>query len=238
MSREMTIVDHVFHGQYIPPADGATATGPFVKTITGAAPPTVLGVSGGGVALALTATNEAQNVCLSYGDVLSIPAARLCWAEFFVKLTASLAADVIASWGLATARADDPTAISAFALFQCNGDNNLDIDTDDNVIDNGAKATGLTIAATRWQKTVINFVEGYTTISPPSQSLGSLSNVLFRADDARGKLKTLVENFRFDMSGLAALNLQPYAQIQKTAGTSVGTLTIERIRYAFWAGDE
>jgi hypothetical protein len=155
-----------------------------------------------------------------------------------VKLTASLAADVIASWGLATARADDPTAISAFALFQCNGDNNLDIDTDDNVIDNGAKATGLTIAATRWQKTVINFVEGYTTISPPSQSLGSLSNVLFRADDARGKLKTLVENFRFDMSGLAALNLQPYAQIQKTAGTSVGTLTIERIRYAFWAGDE
>ena len=239
MSKELVIVDHVFHGQLIPPADGSTADGPWVKTITGAAPPTVLSVSGGGLDLALTADSQAQNVCVSFGDILSLAADRLAWIEFLVKVSASLASDVIASWGVCSARADDLTGATRFALFQCNGDNNLDIDTDDNVNDNGVKAaSGFQINATRWYKTVINFVEGYTTLSPPSASKGSLSNVLFRAEDSRGQLRTLVENFRFDLSGFSGNNLQPLMQIQKASGTSTGTLSVQRVKYAYWLGDE
>lgn len=229
MSFETITEDYVFVGKQTPPlaASPDSGLGGFVKAITGAAPPTVSGAAGG-MALALTATNEAQNACFYQGDVLAYDIDDLIRVDFWAALTAAFAAANTVSFGLASARNDAPESITALALFKCVGNNNVVVSTDDNVTDLTDKATGDTLS-TVLKRFQIDFGSGVHTQAPPALSLGGKANVQFLMDNGRGQLRNVAAGTRFDMSGYSS-GLQLFAQIQKTAGVTTGTLTIPRIR--------
>ena len=227
MGQEVLIDDFVFVGHATPPLVASPDSGPWRRAIVGAAPPTVAGAAGG-MALSLTATNEAQNACLYMGDVLNYDIDDLIQADFWVQLTAAFAAANTLSFGLASARNNDPEAIAAAALFKCVGNNNVVISTDDAVIDKCDQATGETLVATM-KRFTIDFGSGVQTLAAPSLSKGGKANVQFLCDNGRGQLRNLARNVLFDMSNYTG-GLQPFAQIQKTAGVTTGAATIARIR--------
>lgn len=220
-----TAIDrHYFRGVHLIPAAGSGNAAPWVKTITGAAPPTCKAASLGALELALTADNQAQNVCLSFNDILSYDIDDLIRVECICKISAALAAEVSAAIGVASARNDAIDTIAEAALFRVIGNNTLVVETDDGTTNNDDVATGDTLAAT-YKRLVIDFASGVKTQSPPSLSLGGKANVQFAVGNANGHLRRVARNTAFDMSAYAS-GLQLYAQIQKTASVAVGTLSI------------
>lgn len=214
-----------FRGVQNIPAAGSGHAAPWVKTITGAAPPTCKGASLGALELALTADAQAQNVCLSFNDVLSYDIDDLIRVECIAKLsTASLAAEVMAAIGVAGARHDTIDSIAQAALFRVIGNNTLVVETDDGTSDNDDVATG-DILSTSYKRLVIDFASGSKSQSPPALSLGGKANVQFAVGNPNGHLRRVARNTSFDMSAYSS-GLQLYAQIQKTSSASVGTLSI------------
>jgi hypothetical protein len=227
VSHEVIVEDYVFAGIWTPPLVASPTNTPWVRAITGAAPPTVKGAAGG-MALALTADVQVQNACFYQGDILSYDIDDLIQVDIWAQLSASLAAAVTASFGLASARNDTPESMTALALFKCIGNNNVLVSTDDNVTDLSDKATGDTLSTTL-KRFTIDFGSGVHTQSPPALSAGGKAAVQFLMDNGRGQLRNVAPNVRFDMSAYTA-GLQLFAQIQKTSDAATGTLTIPRMR--------
>lgn len=210
-----------FRGALSPPAV-ASRQGIWCSKATGSC--TIKSVSGGPIDLALDATSEVQNACLYMGDILPFAIADIVRVSFIAKISASLAAAVRAVLGVASARNDDPDAIAANAWFQCAGANTLTVETDDGTTDLDDKATGDSLAAT-YKELVIEFAEGIASKSPPALSTGGKSNIGFYVGNTNGSRRRVAQNTQFDMSAYSS-NLQLFAQIQKTSGTAVGTLSI------------
>lgn len=228
MSKELICRDFYFDGAMIPPAIASVTHGPWAGKITKTAgSPTIQNVSGGGIALALDNANEVQNLCLSFGDVLSYPISKLVSIELWATLSASLAASVSAFLGVGSARNDDPGAINTYAGFRCNGNNTVVVETDDNTTSIVDIATGLSLSTTQL-RLKIGFQEEVTPVSR-GLSKGGLSAVQFFMTDGGGRLRRVAQNQIFNM-GAATGNVQPIVQIQKTAATATGTLTLKRAR--------
>ncbi|MBL9125840.1 MAG: hypothetical protein JNG90_19520 [Planctomycetaceae bacterium] len=216
MSVEVLGHDFVFNGQIVIPAVGSPTGIPFCKNLTGSA--TVQGANGGGLALALTNANEAQNGNLYMGDVLPFPIADIKWVDFWAKLSTALGASALCGFGLASARNATLDSITERAMFRiAAGASAVTVETDNNVVDSGKIATGLALA-NRWKHFRIDFEES---------TLGR-KDVRFFMDNERGQLQRVAPKTVFSMDG--AGNLQLLAQIQKTATTDVGTLNIARMR--------
>src|SRR5690348_4981212 len=165
MSQEILVDDYTFNGVQLPPVAASVLAGPFASKITKTAgAPSVSGVSGGGIALALDATNEIQNACLYQGDVLPYSIDSLVQVDIWATLTAAINAAVSASFGLATARNDAIASIAERALFECNANNNVVLDAVDGVNSFTNQATGLTLAATL-TKFTMSFKEGVKTLA-------------------------------------------------------------------------
>lgn len=228
MSKELICRDFYFDGAMIPPAIASVTHGPWAGKITKTAgSPTIQNVSGGGIALALDNANEVQNLCLSFGDVLSYPISKLVSIELWATLSASLAASVSAFLGVGSARNDDPGAINTYAGFRCKGNNTVVVETDDNTTSIVDIATGLSLSTTQL-RLKIGFQEEVTPVSR-GLSKGGLSAVQFFMTDGGGRLRRVAQNQIFNM-GAATGNVQPIVQIQKTAATATGTLTLKRAR--------
>lgn len=228
MSKELIVRDFVFDGAMIPPAIASVTHGPWAGKITKTAgSPTISNVSGGGIALALDNANEVQNLCLSFGDILSYPISKLVSIEFWAFLTASLASQVSAFVGVGSARNDDPGAITTYAGFRAKGSNAIVCESDDNTTSIVDIATGQSLAATP-VRLKIGFQEEVTPVSR-GLSKGGLSAIQFFMTDAGGRLRRVATNQIFNM-GAASGNVQPIIQIQKTSSTAVGTLTLKRAR--------
>jgi len=233
MSQGTIVQDYRFIGKHRPAADGATVNGPFTTKITGAGPPTVKSNSGV-LDLALEATVEVQNACYYWGDELGILIDKLLAIDIWAKLTASLPAQVTASFGVSSARNDTPTSASAYALFQYAGANTQKIATADGVTTVAPVATGLSLSTTL-RRHRISFGGGVLTQAAPSLSLGGKANVYFYSEDGNGLLQRVGQTTLFNMNGYA-LGLQPVFQIQKTSNAAVGTLSIERIQLTYRQG--
>jgi len=214
-----------FRGVGSPPAVGSADGGPWVKKITAAGGSPTVAPSADGMALALDATNEVQNLCLYMGDVLPFDIDDIIRLEVLAKISASLDASVSAAFGLAAARNDDLDAIAAAAWFKLAGSNDVVLESDDGTNDNNDAATGVTLADT-FKRFSIDFSAGVLTQSPPSQSLGGKAALQFQADNANGYAQRVGANTAFNMSNYSS-GLQLFAQLQKTAGTATGTLTIQ-----------
>jgi hypothetical protein len=215
-----------FRGADAPPAV-ASRQGTWCSKITAAAgSPTIKSVSGGTLDLALDATSEVQNLCLYQGDILPFKIQDLIRLEIVASVSASLDASVSAAFGLAAARHDTLDSVTAHSWFRLQGSNALLVETDDGTNDNDDKATGITMG-TALKRFAIDFT-GVQTRQLPSSSLGNRANVAFFADNSGGDLRRVADTTLFDMSNYSATSgLQLFAQIQKTAGTAVGTLSIE-----------
>ncbi len=226
MSKDVLTVDYRFVGKHRPATDGASANGPWVKTITGAAPPTVQS-NAGKMELALTATNEVQNACFSWGDELGLSIDKLISIDIWASITASLAAAVTASFGLASARNDAPGSITNRLLWQLAGDNNVKVQSSDGTNTLAATAVGHTLTTTI-RRFSMDFGSGVLTQAPPALSKGGKANVKLAMENSQGLLRPVFPNTLVNLSAYSG-GLQPFFQIQKTVGTAVGTLSIERV---------
>lgn len=202
-------------------ADGS----PWVKTDTSSSgSPTVGGIAGGGIRLALDTTAEVQNLCLSFGDVLAFDINDLISFEIIAKTVAEVDPDVQFAFGLAGARNDAIDSIAQAALFRCVGSNSVVVETDDGTNDNNDVATGLTLGTT-WKRFSMNFAERVSTMEPPSVSLGSGSNIGFYGANDNGSSRRVASGTRFDMSNYSG-GLQPFIQLQKAVDASNNSLDI------------
>jgi len=164
----------------------------------------------GEVALTLAATNEVENVCLSFGDRLCFDVDNLQRAEFRVKVSGITSAATSVAFGLASARNDAIDSIANHASFRLIGSTSLVVESDDGTTDKDDVATGQTLSTT-YKKFVIDFA-------------GGKSDVKFYVDGVRVAASTV-----FDMSA-ATSSLQPYVQIQKTVATDANAVTIDYIK--------
>ena len=211
----------------------ASAQTDWAKTITSASTNGTVTGHAKGLALALSADNEVQNLCASFGDILSWDIDDLLWVEFCVQVSAALGAASKLRFGLASARADDPDTIAASIFFGIDGDGTttaVKAECDDGVNEINATATGLTLPANTLKRFRIDLAGGVLTQAPPSLSVGGKANVLLAMEDGSASqvLKPVLPGTRFNMSAYS-VGLQPYAQIQKTASTNTGTLYIRQV---------
>lgn len=223
-----------FRGALKPPAV-ASRQGIWCSKITAAAgTPTVQTGSSGGMELALEATSEVQNLCLYMGDVLPFDIDDLVRIELVASLSASIGASVMGAFGLASARNDTLDTVTANAWFRFEGNNNIDCETDDNVTDTDNKSTGDTLSTT-FKRFAIDFSQGMNPRNPPSLSQGALADVQFYMSNSNNSLRRVATGTRFDLSGYSS-GLQLFAQIQKTVGVAVGTLTLLEADVEFRVG--
>lgn len=234
MSRDTLVLDFPFYGKKVPAATASVVDGPWALTDTSSAGAPVAAVVGNELSLLLANTDEAENLCVSWGDILSLDIDDLLMAEFWWRLTGMTATN-IAYVGLGSARADDTDALAAMAGFKVVGTGNIVVESDDGTTDLDDKATGIAAASTlaTSKRCVIDFGVGNYSASPPASSAGGKADVRFFVEDAQGLLQPVATSTRFDMSAYTG-GLQPIFQIDKTgAGTdsSVPNLFIKRCRF-------
>jgi hypothetical protein len=221
MSKQTRIYTYHFRGAQKPPAV-ASRLSDWCSKITGSGG-TVQTASGGSLDLAFDATNEAANVCLYMGDILPFTIGDLIRVEFLAKVSASLNAAVSGFLGLGGARNDAIASIAqrvGFTLTQ----NVVKADAVDGTNSQTAKSTGFSLAAV-YRRFAIDFSVGNLGQSPPSVSKGGTADVrLFMSND-KNALNQVCPATRFDMSAYSS-GLQFIFQLQKTAGTATGTLSI------------
>lgn len=164
---------------------------------------------GGVFVMTFSNNSEIQNLCLDYGDVLQYDIDQLLDIDFRIKTVASLNATTTLTFGLQTARNDNPDNTTANAQFQLSGSNAVLCETDDNVNDINNIATGATLGAT-YRNFRISFQEGK-------------ADVRFFIDGVRVAASQV-----FNMSNFSAL-LQPFVQIQKTANSNTDSVSIDLI---------
>jgi hypothetical protein len=228
---ETKVHDFWFKGRTAPALAASVVDGPWAKADTSAAgSPTLLTVADEMVGT-LAATDEVENLCLYFGDVLSFDIDDLLKAEFWLRCTASLPAVQSLAFGMGSARNDDPDAITAHAMFRVLGSagltNAVTCESDDGVNDVDDIAAGQVLVATT-KRFVIDFATGITTQSPGA-SLGRKSNVLFYMGDARGNLQRVAAGQRFDLSNYTG-GLQPFVQLAKTGGVGTPAFSLRRVR--------
>lgn len=224
--------DFWFPGKITPPLTASAADGPWTKADTSAAGAPTLVASGGFMVGTLAATEEAENLCLYFGDSLSYDIDDLLRAEFWIKTSGDLANTDSLAFGLASARNDAIDSLAAHASFRVlvsdGTSQSVYCETDDGTNDVDDKSTGLVLGTTL-KRFVIDFASGVKTVSPPSVSVGGKGNVLFSMDDARGNLLPVCRLTAFDMSNYSS-GLQPYVQIQKTSATTTPSFSLKRVR--------
>lgn len=163
--------------------------------------------------LTLASTSEVENVCLAHGDALSFDIDDIFTAEFRVKVSGCTSGTTI-SWGLASARNDDPSAMTALILFQMVGatsTTDVTCQTDDNVTDTAPVSAATTLSTTFKRFTI---------------DLANKSNVKFYIDGVR-----VCTGTTFTMAGYSS-GLQPFIQIQKTSSANTDAVTVDYVKIA------
>lgn len=155
-----------------------------------------------------TSTNEAQNACLNFGDILIFDIDNLIDVTFRVKMNqATLNAASSFAIGLQGDRADAIDSIAQHASFRLIGASAaLLVESDDGTTDRDDVTTGATLADS-YKDLKISFANG-------------TNDVRFFVDG-----QPVAESTTFNMSAYTGA-LQPYAQIQKTTATATDGFTL------------
>jgi len=161
----------------------------------------------GEVALTLASTNEVENVCLDFGNVLAFDIDNMKRFETVVKISAITAGTTIA-FGMQSARNDDTDATANNAQFKLVGSTAVVLETDDGTTDTDDVASGQALS-TAFRRFAIDF--------------SNKADVKFFIDGRR-----VASGTTFSMAA-ATGSLQPFFQIQKTATTAVDSLVIDYV---------
>jgi len=167
--------------------------------------------AGGAIRFSTGAIDETSRVDIAHGDILGFAAKDLDKFEARVKTVASVGANVSFGFGMQSARNNDLSTTETHAQFRCILNNNVVVETDDDVRDVSNVATGTTLGIV-YKKFVIDFS-------------GGLSNVKFYVDGQR-----VAAGQVFDMSAAADKFLQPFFLLQKAGSTQSNTADLDYIR--------
>lgn len=234
MSLQTRKITYDFMGAHKPPAV-ASRLGIWCSKITqtgGAC--TIQTGSSGAMELTLDATNEVQNLCLYFGDVLPFDIDDLIRVSFLAKWSSgALNAAITGAIGMASARNDTLASITAAALFRFAGGsaNSLVLDSRDGTNSQSGIATG-EVPGTAWRRLVLDFQSNVKTQSPPSLSLGGKADLGYFISNTNGVLKRAARNTNFSMAAHST-GLQPFVQFQKTAVAAGGTLYIAEVEVEY-----
>ena len=186
----------------------------ITDTSSAGTPTYTVGGVNGEATLAFSATTEAQNVCLDFGDVLNFDIDFLDSIEMRVKMGQATAdATTSFAFGLASARNDAIDTIANAALFRVIGSGSTTavvVETDDGTINNDDVATGKTLVAA-YKKFVVSFATGK-------------SDVRFYIDGDR-----VASSTTFDMKNYTG-GFQPFFQLQKTSDANANSAVIDYVR--------
>lgn len=172
---------------------------------------------GRGVKVDFDNTNEVQNLCLYFGDILAWDIDDILAIRF--KLAMNQAAINTATtfvFGLGSARNATPDSVAANAWFRLQGSASTTlvvVETDDGTNDNDDIATGKTLINAD-KNFEINFACGKR-------------DVRFFIDG-----QPVAQSTRFDMSNYSSL-LQPIFQHQKTAATATDGFVLREIEVEY-----
>lgn len=234
MRNQIRYFREYFEGAFTP----GTASGagkPWVKTDTSSAGAPTMLTTAAGLVTTLAADSEAENMCLSFGDILTFDIDQLVHAKFDIAVAGINSVTTLVV-GMASARNDTPDSVAAHAWFRLEGSAStsaLLVETDDGTNDNDDKATGLSLGSTSLQL-AIEFKSGILTQAPPSAPLGGKANVIFSAQNAQGQLRRVADRQLFNMSNYSA-GLQPLVQLQKASGTGTPSFTLRAVEIAYLA---
>lgn len=226
-----TYIEHFFNaGGAISTSAPSPSTAPawqITDTSAAGAPVYTVGFDNGSSAgighfarLQFSSTNEVQNICLSWGDVLTINIDELQIVDILVRGGQS-ALDTATSFafGLASDRNDTLDNVSANLWFRMEGGTSTTavyVESDDGTTDTDDQATGQTLT-TGWKRARLDFRRGKSAIQP-----------FFT--DANGILKP--SPMTLNMSAYSGC-LQPYFQLQKTADTNTDYFDICMWKHTF-----
>jgi hypothetical protein len=163
--------------------------------------------------MTLAATNEAENLCLAFGDSLDFDIDDVQRIEMRVRLTAVFTTGSELVFGLASARADVTDNVAANAWFKMVGANSTTAvycETDDGTRDVDDINSGDTLGTT-FKEFIIDFT-------------GGKSDVKFYIDGNRVAASQV-----FNMSAYSS-GLQPIVQLQKAANTNVNAVVVDYIK--------
>lgn len=167
----------------------------------------------GSASLTLEATEEVQNVCLSFGDVLCFDIDKLRGFECRVKLgQASVDSATQVAFGLTGDRNDAIDSIAIATIFRVvGGDSTTAVvaENDDGTNTNDDVATGTTLI-NAWKTFRLEFPQGN-------------ASVIYKIDGAR-----VASGTTFDMSAHHG-GVQPFFQIQKSSDTNADSLQIDYV---------
>lgn len=212
--RDFEIVYDDFNGAVATFPTSADPATPWLVADTSAAGTPVYTKGTSEATLTLAATNEVENVCLSFGDALDIDIDDIQRVEMRVKISAStFTSGSILAFGVGSARNDTLDSVAANAWFRMEGANSTTLvycESDDGVNDNDDKSSGVTLGTT-FKEFVIDFT-------------GGKSNVKFLIDGQR-----VASTTTFDMSNYSA-GLQPIVQIQKAANTNTSGVVVDYVK--------
>ena len=190
------------------------AGSPWVITDTSAAGTPTYGPvtpsNGGEFAMTLAATAEAENLSLTFNDLLCFDIDKIDQIEFRLKTSATLDSTTDLAFGLCGNRNDSLDTLAQNAHFRLDGSNAVVVETDDGTTDNNDVATGQTLGDEH-KRFVISFA-------------GGTDDVKFYIDGNR-----VAGNTTFDMSSYTG-SLQPYVQLQKTSDDNTDSVTIDYVR--------
>jgi len=166
--------------------------------------------SNGGLAVAFDTTNEVQNVCVNFADVLVWDIDRFIDINFRVKMNQSAVnAATSFAFGLQGDRNDAIDSIAQHASFRVIGADSttaLVVESDDGTTDKDDISTGATLI-NAYKNFKISFANG-------------TSDVRFLVDG-----QPVAESTTFNMSAYTGC-LQPYFQIQKTANAAADGFSV------------
>lgn len=197
------------------PATGSRANGnPWVKKITGAAPPTfdyVADGSGGLVQATLTATSEAQDATGYWDDSRNMDLDRAVIFQAYARLTVLPTGLAIGHLGLASDYAAGFIGTTYNAGFTLGLAGAVSANMDDNVTPL-AVSTGVTMVVNTWY----------------SFRVEALSKSAIRYY-INGVAVATTTTFNYGGSAGANSVLQPFIGIGKASGTGVGTLQVDSV---------
>lgn len=225
MSKQTRSFRYDFRGELAMALSGSGVGGPFVKADTSAAgSPTIGGLAGGGLRLALASNAEVENLCVYMGDILPFDIDEIIGVEIIAKLPQTLDPATQIAFGLCSARNDAIDSLAEAACFRCIGNNTVVVETDDGTNDNNDVGTGQTLADS-WKRFAMDFASGISTMTPPTLSAGRASNIGFYGSNDHGSKRRVASGTRFDMSNYSG-GLQLFFQIQKTSDTNTDAFDI------------
>ena len=197
----------------IPAAASPESGCKWVKKITGAAPPTVVGLAdaaGGVMSLNLTADSQKQEAGLYMNDQRNFDVSK--GLIFETKLAAVLPTDVAeAQWGLAGDYAEGGDNITYSLWFDIDGSGAVNCAKDDNATDQ-LVSSGLTILADVFHIYRIDCTD--------------VTDIKFFIDGVEYCATTA---FPYTATGANAI-LQPYFYIYKASGEGVGALYVDYVK--------